>query len=125
VKVLRGLVKLGQERAQQRQLSDLPSLDGWFHETLAQASGSTSLAQLLTQLRHKLTWVYSVELPMRAEESWGEHAAIADAVARGDTERARRLAALPVERSAAAYRLRRMPRQSGRSPKGTGSASRR
>lgn len=107
VKVLRGLVKLGQERAQRRQLSDLASLDGWFHETLAQAAGSTSLGQMLTQLRHKLAWVYAVEHPPRAEESWNEHAAIADAVARGDAERARRLASAHAERAAAAYRLRR------------------
>lgn len=107
IKVLRGLVKLGQERAQRQQLSDLPSLNSWFHETLAQASGSASLRQLLTQLRHKLAWVYSVELPLRAEQSWDEHAAIADAVARGDAERARRLVATHVERAAVAYRLRR------------------
>ncbi|GGO91316.1 GntR family transcriptional regulator [Wenjunlia tyrosinilytica] len=114
IKVLRGLVRLGQERAAQRQLSDLPSLNSWFHETLAQASGSASLAQLLTQLRYKLAWVYSVELPLRAEESWGEHAAIADAVVRGDADRARRLAALHVERAAATHRLRRVPKATPR-----------
>ncbi|MBD0740519.1 GntR family transcriptional regulator [Streptomyces sp. CBMA29] len=101
LKVLRGLVRLGQERAVQGQLSDLPSLGGWFHETLAQASGSPTLAALLTQLRHKIAWVYGGEVPTRAVESWEEHAALVDAVARGDAERARRLAAGHVERSAA------------------------
>ena len=62
LKVLRGLVRLGQERAVQGQLSDLPSLGGWFHETLAQASGSPTLAALLTQLRHKIAWVYGDEV---------------------------------------------------------------
>jgi DNA-binding GntR family transcriptional regulator len=115
IKVLRGLVRLGQERSAQGQLSDLPSLDSWFHETLAQASGSPTLVALLTQLRHKITWVYAVDTPGRAVESWEEHAAIADAVARGDSERARKLAAGHVERSTPAHRLRRPDPAVGRS----------
>lgn len=113
VKVLRGLVRLGQERSLQRQLSDLPALDGWFHETLAQASGSPTLVALLTQLRHKIAWVYAVDTPGRAVESWEEHGAIVDAVARGDAERARRLMAAHVERATPAHRLRR-PERTGR-----------
>ncbi|WP_431952989.1 GntR family transcriptional regulator [Actinacidiphila sp. bgisy167] len=113
VKVLRGLVRLGQERALRRQLSDLPALDGWFHETLAQASGSPTLVALLTQLRHKIAWVYAVDNPGRAVESWEEHGALVDAVARGDAERARRLTAAHVERAAAEHRLRR-PQSTGR-----------
>ena len=101
LKVLRGLVRLGQERAERGQLSDLPSLGGWFHETLAQASGSPTLAALLTQLRHKIAWVFGESTPVRAGQAWEEHAAIVDAVARGDAERARRLAALHVERAVA------------------------
>ena len=61
LKVLRGLVRLGQERARRGQGEDLRSLGGWFHETLAQASGSPGLIALLTQLRHKIAWMYAVE----------------------------------------------------------------
>ncbi|MEV6105126.1 GntR family transcriptional regulator [Streptomyces sp. NPDC051940] len=106
LKVLRGLVRLGQERAQRGQLSELPSLGAWFHETLAQATGSPSLAALLVQLRRKIAWVYAATGHHRAVESWAEHGAIVDAVARGDAERARGLAGLHVERSSAAYQLR-------------------
>ncbi|MFI0944124.1 GntR family transcriptional regulator [Streptomyces sp. NPDC021020] len=106
LKVLRGLVRLGQERAVQGQLSDLPSLSGWFHETLAQASGSPTLAALLIQLRHKISWVYADDGSGRAAEAWEEHAAIVDAVARGDAERARRLAAVHVEHAAAVRTLK-------------------
>jgi DNA-binding GntR family transcriptional regulator len=106
LKVLRGLVRLGQERAVQGQLSDLPSLDGWFHETLAQASASPTLAALLIQLRHKIAWVYGDGGTGRAVECWEEHAAIVDAVGRGDAERARRLAAVHVERTAAVRTLK-------------------
>ncbi|MYT25716.1 FCD domain-containing protein, partial [Streptomyces sp. SID7760] len=72
----------------------LRSLGGWFHETLAQASGSPGLIVLLTQMRHKVAWMYAVEAPARPVDSWAEHGAIVDAVARGDAERARALTAM-------------------------------
>ncbi|MEE4493128.1 GntR family transcriptional regulator [Streptomyces sp. NPDC050529] len=107
LKVLRGLVRLGQERARKGEGDDLRSLGGWFHETLAQASGSPGLIAMLTQLRHKTAWMYVVEQPARPADSWAEHGAIVDAVARGDAERARSLAAQHAERATAVYRLRR------------------
>lgn len=107
LKVLRGLVRLGQERARRGEGEDLRSLGAWFHETLAQASGSPGLIALLTQLRHKTTWMYAIESPARPADSWAEHGAIVDAVARGDAERARALTTQHAERAAGAYRLRR------------------
>ncbi|MFF7341312.1 GntR family transcriptional regulator [Streptomyces sp. NPDC008163] len=110
LKVLRGLVRLGQERARRGEGEDLRSLAGWFHETMAQASGSPGLIALLTQLRHKIAWMYAVEQPARPAEAWAEHGALVDAVARGDAERARALAAQLAERHGAAHRLRRAAR---------------
>ncbi|MEV8535419.1 GntR family transcriptional regulator [Streptomyces sp. NPDC051211] len=106
LKVLRGLVRLGQERARQGQGEDLRALGGWFHETLSQASGSPGLISLLTQLRHKVAWMYAVQAPARPAESWAEHGAIVDAVARGDAERARALTAAHAERAGEAHRMR-------------------
>ncbi|MFF8809472.1 GntR family transcriptional regulator [Streptomyces omiyaensis] len=110
LKVLRGLVRLGQERARRGQGEDLKALGGWFHETLAQASGSPALAALLTQLRHKIAWMYSVDRPERPAEVWAEHGAIVDAIARGDAERARALTALHAEHALALHRLKRPER---------------
>ncbi|MEV6567695.1 GntR family transcriptional regulator [Streptomyces kronopolitis] len=107
LKVLRGLVRLGRERARHGDPGDLRQLDDWFHETLAQAVGSPSLTALLTQLRRKIEWMYTVEPPAHTAESWDEHGAVLDAVARGDAERARALMAAHVERSLPVYRLRR------------------
>ncbi|WP_030766394.1 GntR family transcriptional regulator [Streptomyces sp. NRRL F-2664] len=109
LKVLRGLVRLGQERAGRGQGEDLRALGGWFHETLAQASASPGLIALLTQLRHKVAWMFVVDAPARPAESWSERGAIVDAVARGDAERARALAAVHADRALAAYRPRRRP----------------
>ncbi|TGN76766.1 GntR family transcriptional regulator [Streptomyces bauhiniae] len=106
LKVLRGLVRLGQERARLGNSDDLRALDGWFHETLAQACGSHALTSALTQLRHKIAWMYSVDGPASPPETWAEHGAIVDAVARGDGERARAVTALHTERATLAHRLR-------------------
>ncbi|WKV71470.1 GntR family transcriptional regulator [Streptomyces sp. PCS3-D2] len=116
LKVLRGLVRLGQERTRRGQGEDLRALGGWFHETLAQASGSPGLIALLTQMRHKVAWMFVVEAPARPAESWAEHGAIVDAVARGDAERARTLAAVHADRAAAAHRLRQRPAVSTSQP---------
>ncbi|MFF0429259.1 GntR family transcriptional regulator [Streptomyces sp. NPDC004520] len=110
LKVLRGLVRLGQERARRGRGEDLRSLGGWFHETLAQASGSPALTALLTQLRHKIAWTHVVEQPAEPVEAWVERGAIVDAVARGDAERARALTALHAERSLPLHRLKRPER---------------
>ncbi|MCX5203729.1 GntR family transcriptional regulator [Streptomyces sp. NBC_00237] len=106
LKVLRGLVRLGQERARRPETADLSALGGWFHETLAQASGSPGLITLLLQLKHKIAWMYVVEGQQRPVEVWAERGAIVDAVARRDAERARALTALHAERAVSAYRMR-------------------
>ncbi|WP_228973283.1 GntR family transcriptional regulator [Streptomyces sp. DH12] len=107
LKVLRGLVRLGQEGARRGTGEDLRALGGWFHETLAQASASPGLTSLLTQLRHKIAWMYVVDEPARPADAWAEHGAIVDAVARGDAERARALTAQHAERWRGSHRLRR------------------
>ncbi|QDQ14126.1 GntR family transcriptional regulator [Streptomyces spectabilis] len=106
LKVLRGLVRLGQERVRRGGGEDLRSLDGWFHETLTQASGSPGLIALLTQLRHKVAWMYVADAQVVAAELWTGYAAVVDAVARQDAERARALTLLHAERTASSYRPR-------------------
>ncbi|MFF6998359.1 GntR family transcriptional regulator [Streptomyces sp. NPDC008313] len=106
LKVLRGLVRLGRERARRGDSEDLRSLGGWFHETLAQASGSPALTSTLAQLRRKIAWMYAVETPADPAESWTEYGSIVDAVARGDGERARAVTALHTERVMATHRFR-------------------
>ncbi|PHQ48331.1 GntR family transcriptional regulator [Streptomyces cinnamoneus] len=107
LKVLRGLVRLGQDRARTGRVGDLRPLADWFDETLAQASGSPSLATLLTQLRRKIAWVYAAEPSPRPTVDWETCGALVDAVARRDAERAGSLAAVRAQRSPGAYRLHR------------------
>ncbi|MGW1147860.1 GntR family transcriptional regulator [Streptomyces sp. NPDC002454] len=115
LKVLRGLVRLGRERAENGTGEELRSLGTWFHETLDQASGGQGLTAMLTQLRHKITWMYTVEPAARPAEQWVEHGVLVDAVARGDAERAGTLMAAHTEREIGAMvaRRRRFPHRPG------------
>ncbi|MEU8588454.1 GntR family transcriptional regulator [Streptomyces sp. NPDC048664] len=107
LKVLRGLVGLGQERVRKGGGEDLGALDTWFHETLAQAGGSPALTSALAQLRHKIAWMYAIEAPrVGLAEAWVEYGAIVDAVTRRDAERARAITARHAVRTAGAHRLR-------------------
>ncbi|WP_030381612.1 MULTISPECIES: GntR family transcriptional regulator [unclassified Streptomyces] len=106
LKVLRGLVRLGRERAGQGSSDELRSLDGWFHDTLAQAAGSPALSTTLAQLRHKIAWMYVAGTPADPVADWAEHGGIVDAIARGDDARAHTLAAQHTERTTTTHRLR-------------------
>ncbi|MGW8654927.1 GntR family transcriptional regulator, partial [Nocardia salmonicida] len=77
---LKELTSLGQEAVRDGRLGELARLNSRFHEVLAEASGSALLSQLITQLSWKIAWVYSVELPRRAEDSWHEHEEICAAL---------------------------------------------
>jgi DNA-binding GntR family transcriptional regulator len=90
-------------------LDQLAELNTKFHTVLSEASGNTSLNQIIGTLRHKITWVYSVELPRRAADSWAEHRLIVNALDRADADSARALMVAHVSSAQDAYRLRPMP----------------
>lgn len=103
---LKELVNLGFDAVRDGRLSEVPRLNSRFHEVIAEASGSEVLSQLIRQLSQKIAWVYAVELPRRAEDSWTEHEAICQAVADRDADRASRLVAAHIASATHAY-LRR------------------
>ncbi|WP_206045684.1 GntR family transcriptional regulator [Nocardia mangyaensis] len=103
---LKELTSLGQAAVRDGRLDELARLNSRFHEVLAEASGSALLAQLITQLSWKIAWVYAVELPRRAEDSWDEHEQICAALEAGDAERAHTVVAEHIAHAASAYRLR-------------------
>lgn len=101
LKVLQGMVTLAHERLARGRGEDVGPLGEWFHQTLAQAADSPGLTSLLSQLRHKVAWMYPAGPSPRPAELWAEHGAISDAVTRRDPERARALMARHAERAAA------------------------
>ncbi|WP_280262436.1 GntR family transcriptional regulator [Nocardia wallacei] len=106
---LKELTALGRDAVRAGRLDEVTRLNSRFHEVLAEASGSTLLAQLITQLSQKIAWVYAVELPRRASDSWHEHEDICAALETGDADRARTLVADHIAHATSAYRLRARP----------------
>ncbi|MFF3597914.1 GntR family transcriptional regulator [Kitasatospora indigofera] len=105
---LKELVSLGRAAIEDGRPDELARLNSRFHEVIAAASGSRTLSRLVTQLSRKIAWVYSVDLPRRAQDSWREHEEIVAAVERGDPEAARAVAARHIAAARSAYR-RRLP----------------
>ncbi|WP_067722225.1 GntR family transcriptional regulator [Nocardia yamanashiensis] len=103
---LKELTALGQDAVRSGRLDELTRLNSRFHEVLAEASGSTLLAQLITQLSWKIAWVYAVELPRRAGDSWREHEEICAALEAGDPDRAAAVVAEHIAHATYAYRRR-------------------
>jgi DNA-binding GntR family transcriptional regulator len=86
---LREVVAMGSEAAREQRLQQLPLLNTEFHETLAAAAGNELLRNTLARLSDIIRWVYASHISQRAITSWSEHAAIVEAVAAGDVQRAR------------------------------------
>jgi DNA-binding GntR family transcriptional regulator len=99
-------VDAGTRAAQAGRLTELPPLNSQLHGLIAQTSGSAILNQFISRLEHKIAWVYSVELPRRAGDSWIEHQMIVDALTRGDADSAAALMVAHVRGAETAYRLR-------------------
>jgi DNA-binding GntR family transcriptional regulator len=100
---LREIVAAGRRAAVEERLHDLPLLNTEFHEALAEAAGNELLRTTLGRLSDIIRWIYAARISRRSTMSWGEHAAIVDAVADGDVRRARRCGEQHIAAAAAAY----------------------
>jgi DNA-binding GntR family transcriptional regulator len=103
---MKELLALADDALAAGRLAELARLNSRFHEVLAQASGSRTLTQLVTQLSWKIAWVYTVELPRRAEDSWREHREIVKALESGDPDKAARVVTRHIAQARLAYRRR-------------------
>jgi DNA-binding GntR family transcriptional regulator len=103
---LKELIALADDALAADRLDELARLNSRFHEVLAQASGSRTLSQLVTQLSWKIAWVYTAKLPRRAEDSWREHREIVKALESGDPDKAVRVVTRHIAQAQQAYRRR-------------------
>lgn len=81
------------------------NVDVEFHQAIWHAAGNSRLAQFMDNLGGQLRFGSgsSSRIPGRIADALEEHAAIMDAVARGDAERAERLSREHVRRAASAF----------------------
>jgi DNA-binding GntR family transcriptional regulator len=89
--------------------ADLPPLNTEFHLALAEFSGNASLLALFRQIAAKIEWLYAMDVQVRGEHSWEEHAEIAAAVQAGKAAVAGRLMKRHVRNSLEGYLTRHTP----------------
>jgi DNA-binding GntR family transcriptional regulator len=89
--------------------ADLPPLNTEFHLALAEFSGNASLLALFRQIAAKIEWLYAMDVQVRGEHSWDEHAEIAAAVQAGKAAVAGRLMKRHVRNSLEGYLTRHTP----------------
>ncbi|MDO9380261.1 MAG: GntR family transcriptional regulator [Nocardioidaceae bacterium] len=87
----------------------LPGLNTEFHLTLAELSGNASLHHLLRQVSAKIEWLYALDVQVRGQHSWAEHAELADAVVTGRVDDAADAMRRHVRNSRDGYLLRHAP----------------
>jgi len=103
---LASLIEQGRNATREERYEDVSALNGAFHELMAEASASPTVLTLISQLRDKIDWVYSVEVRRRAGDSWAEHEDILSAIDRRDPVAAAAAARDHIDHALIAYRLR-------------------
>jgi DNA-binding GntR family transcriptional regulator len=100
---LEAVLKRGTKAANAGRIKELPDLNTEFHRLLVIASGNSNLLKVWTMIRDKMEFVYSIHVERRGLSSWGEHAAILEAVKTGDPELAALLAGRHISNAQAAF----------------------
>ncbi|MDT7632261.1 MAG: hypothetical protein QOI50_4191 [Pseudonocardiales bacterium] len=77
------VVERGRAAGRMHALDELPPLIIQFHTLVAEASGNTQLQIMLGQVLRRVSWIFDQHLEARTDESWADHAAIAQAILGG------------------------------------------
>jgi DNA-binding GntR family transcriptional regulator len=85
---MREILRDGNECIAAGRWGDLGHLNNEFHVALAAASGNGQLVLLMKQYSERIAWMFSRSAETRGERAWVEHAAIVEAVERGDADAA-------------------------------------
>lgn len=92
IAALRATLKDGETAVRKNDARALAAMDEAFHVALASASGNRTLAQMVARLHHLTArfWLVTMRAPQPEEslKALAEHAALADAIAARDPERA-------------------------------------
>ena len=75
-----------------------------LHAFITEISGNAVLAELIAQVDRRVRWYYTPIARPRGEDAWKEHAAVIDAIAAGDPDRAESLMRRHTERTTEFYR---------------------
>lgn len=105
-RVLTELVEAGSSALDGPDRHELPPLNTRFHLSIAEFSQSDSMLTLLHQVAAKIEWLYALDVDVRGEHSWAEHAGIAECVTRGQVDEAVTLMRRHIDNSMEGFLLR-------------------
>lgn len=85
---MRALCERGVAALRRQELAELVSVNAEFHAAVSRAAGNEVLVELAGQVDRRVRWYYNPVARTRGDQSWEEHAALVDAIAAGDPDRA-------------------------------------
>jgi DNA-binding GntR family transcriptional regulator len=85
---LRELCSQGEDALNSDDIETVVALNAQFHAAVTGMSGNNVLVELAAQVDRRVRWYYTPVARHRGAQSWKEHAALIEAVAAGDSERA-------------------------------------
>lgn len=74
-----------------------------LHAFIAEMSGNAALAEHIAMVDRRVRWYYATISRSRGNEAWDEHAALVEAIAEGDSRRAKELMRKHTNRTRASY----------------------
>jgi DNA-binding GntR family transcriptional regulator len=100
---LRELWDSGHKALDTEDIATMVALNADLHAAVMKMSGNDVLIELAGQVERRVRWYYTPVARHRGEQSWIEHAALIDAIADGDAERAAEVMAEHTEHTRRSY----------------------
>ncbi|HYH33143.1 MAG TPA: GntR family transcriptional regulator [Pseudonocardia sp.] len=107
VATLRELCDRGHEALDTEDVATMVALNAELHAAVMKMSRNDVLVELAAQVDRRVRWYYTPVARHRGKQSWSEHAALIDAIAAGDAERAGEVMAVHTEHTRRSYLERR------------------
>lgn len=91
VEELRALCQRGSAAVEADDVPEMVAANAEMHAAISRLSGNDVLVELVAQVDRRVRWYYTPVARHRGAQSWEEHAALVEAIADGDSDRAAEL----------------------------------
>jgi DNA-binding GntR family transcriptional regulator len=103
---LRELCRQGEQASAAEDVDGVVAANAALHAAVTEFSGNKVLAELTAQVDRRVRWYYTPVARQRGQASWTEHAALIDALAAHDGERAAQIMRAHTEQTRRSYHQR-------------------
>jgi DNA-binding GntR family transcriptional regulator len=107
MQALRRLLDAGNRALLKNDEKELVKLNSAFHGRITEIAGNRVLSEMIARLDKRIRWYFAPVVRSRGEDSWNEHAEVAEAMEARDPERAAELMRAHAELTRAAYHASR------------------